>query len=175
MNARDMSATPFSLICGIRRQGGTAAVEFAIVAVIFFTMLLGIIEFGRALYVFNTLQEATRNLARNAVVALISNSGTTAFVQANALYGGSVLPGAPEVTAAAVTVDYLNANGNALNAPFPDDQASECASGGTKCVAYVRVSVSATYQPMITGLFPFLAVQFPQSTVTMPTESMGAA
>ncbi len=177
MNARNMSETPFNSVCGIRRQGGAAAVEFAIVAVIFFTMLLGIIEFGRALYVFNTLQEATRNLARNAVVALISNSSTTAYVQANALFGGSVLPGAPEVSAINVEIEYLKADLSPTTSdPPPNNQSSTCITDPNNCVAFVRVRItSATYQPMIAGFFPFLAVQFPQSTVTMPVESMGAA
>lgn len=49
-------------------QRGVAAVEFALVAVILFTLLFGITEFGRVLFMMNTTTEATRLGARLAVV-----------------------------------------------------------------------------------------------------------
>ncbi|WER46704.1 pilus assembly protein [Cupriavidus sp. WKF15] len=51
-----------------RRQRGATAVEFALVAAIFFAVLLGIMEFGRVLYTWNSVAEATRWGARQAVV-----------------------------------------------------------------------------------------------------------
>ena len=49
-------------------QRGVAAVEFALIAVILFTLLFGIMEFGRVLFMMNTATEATRLGARLAVV-----------------------------------------------------------------------------------------------------------
>jgi len=49
-------------------QSGAAIVELAIVAVVFFTLLLGIIDFGRMLFTWNAAAEATRWGARLAVV-----------------------------------------------------------------------------------------------------------
>ena len=46
------------------RQQGAAAVEFALVALLFFTLLFGILEFGRMLYLYNTVQEVSRRAAR---------------------------------------------------------------------------------------------------------------
>src|SRR5437870_7947559 len=51
-----------------RPQRGAATVEFALIAVVFFMILLGIMEFGRIMYVWNTAQEVTRRAAREAVV-----------------------------------------------------------------------------------------------------------
>lgn len=51
-----------------RRQSGAAIVEFAIVAILFFTLLLGIADFGRWLFTLNAASEATRLGARLAVV-----------------------------------------------------------------------------------------------------------
>jgi hypothetical protein len=48
------------------KQDGVAAVEFAIVAVVFFLIVFGIIEFARAMYMYNTLAEVTRNAAEAA-------------------------------------------------------------------------------------------------------------
>ena len=49
-------------------QAGTTMVEFAIVAVLFFALLLGIMDFGRMLFTWNAAAEATRWGARIAVV-----------------------------------------------------------------------------------------------------------
>lgn len=171
-----MPGIPSRLAIKIHRQAGAAAVEFAIVAIFFFTLLLGIIEFGRALYVFNTLQEATRNLARKAVVERVSVSSTNAFKRDNALFGGTALPGGAEVVVGNVTVQFLDADGDVLTGSIPDDQFSECLTGGPRCVAFVRARITgAQYQPMIAGFFPFLRIPLPESTVTMPAESMGEA
>jgi Flp pilus assembly protein TadG len=51
-----------------RKQRGVAAVEFALIAAGFFTVYFGIIEFGRVLFMMNTVVEATRLGARTAVV-----------------------------------------------------------------------------------------------------------
>lgn len=50
------------------RQHGVAAVEFALVAAAFFTILIGVLEMGRLLFYWNTAVEATRLGARLAVV-----------------------------------------------------------------------------------------------------------
>lgn len=50
------------------RQRGDAIVEFALIAVIFLTLLLGIMDFGRMLLMWNSAAEATRWGARIAVV-----------------------------------------------------------------------------------------------------------
>lgn len=50
------------------KQKGAETVEFAMIALLFFAMLFAIIEFSRALFVWNALTEATRRGARMAVV-----------------------------------------------------------------------------------------------------------
>ena len=50
------------------RQAGAAAVEFALVASLLFTLLFGIMEMSRVLFYWNTATEATRLGARLAVV-----------------------------------------------------------------------------------------------------------
>lgn len=50
------------------RQQGVAAVEFALIAALFFTILIGTMEMGRILFYWNSAAEATRLGARIAVV-----------------------------------------------------------------------------------------------------------
>lgn len=50
------------------RQRGATALEFAIVSVVFLSLLIGVMEFGRVLFYWNSAAEATRLGARMAVV-----------------------------------------------------------------------------------------------------------
>ena len=50
------------------RGDGQALVEFALISVIFFLLLFGIIEGARAIYAYNTVANAARVGARTAIV-----------------------------------------------------------------------------------------------------------
>lgn len=49
-------------------ERGATVAEFAVVALLFFTLIFAIIEFGRLLYTHNALTDATRRGARYAVL-----------------------------------------------------------------------------------------------------------
>jgi Flp pilus assembly protein TadG len=156
------------------QQSGVAAVEFAIVAMLLFTLLFGIIEFGRLFYVFNSVQEVTRRAAREAVVRWAVDEEDE--IKRLALFGVVThLPAGAEITPARINIEYLNESGG-LSSPLPatpSDNIAECLSSSDSCIAYVRVSITgATYAPMV-SLFPYFNVPIPASTVTMPAESMG--
>jgi hypothetical protein len=51
----------------LRRHGGQSMVEFAVLAPIFFLLLLGTIDLGRAVYIYNTISDAAREGARAAI------------------------------------------------------------------------------------------------------------
>lgn len=51
-----------------RSETGSTMAEFAIIAGVFFMMVIGIIEFARLLYTHNALTDATRRGARYAIV-----------------------------------------------------------------------------------------------------------
>jgi Flp pilus assembly protein TadG len=51
----------------LRRHSGQSMVEFAILAPIFFLLLLGTIDLGRAVYIYNTISDAAREGARAAI------------------------------------------------------------------------------------------------------------
>lgn len=172
-----------------RRQRGAATVEFALVAILFFTLLLGIVEFGRLLYLYNTIQEVTRRAAREAVVSDFNTEQgkiKRAAVFQNAGGSGTVsLPAGGEITNLVVNIEYLNDNlASASPMPTdPSDNIAACLDAGraNSCIRYVRVKICSQdagscnpirYVPMI-GWFSFLGVELPVSTVTMPAESLG--
>lgn len=49
---------------GRRRQDGQGLVEFALSIVIFLVILMGVVDFGMAVYRFNGVSEAAREIAR---------------------------------------------------------------------------------------------------------------
>ena len=57
-----------------RQQAGATVIEFAIVASIFFMLLIGIAEFSRVLFYWNTAGEATRLGARIAAVCDVKDA-----------------------------------------------------------------------------------------------------
>lgn len=90
-------------------QSGTAAVEFALLALIFFTLVFGIVELSRLLYVMNTLQEVTRRAAAAAVNVFPRDADDIVAIKRHAVFrndAGQLLL-APPVTDENVRFDYL--------------------------------------------------------------------
>lgn len=185
---------------GDHHQDGAAAVEFAFVVVLLVVLLLGIVELGRFLYIFNTVQEVTRRAAREAVVSC-TDSGTQDGIRSRAVLGtgatGAVLPAGGEITDARVVIDYLDKNqasiGRYIACPSPyNGNISKCEADAADCIKFVRVRLCdyqnqnrcnpVKYVPMI-GLFSpkgltdmqviDLGIDIPGSTVIMPAESLG--
>jgi len=190
---------PLRILSTARSQRGVAAVEFALIAVVFFMVLLGIAEFGRIMYVWNTTQEVTRRAAREAVVRDFS-AAETAAIKREAIFqagtSGTVsLPAGVEITNATVRLVYLtvDAGGNTVaitagNMPAdPADNISACGDAARmfiSCIRFVQACIavddtcvsSIPYQPMVVLLGNLgidLAINIPASTVVMPAESLG--
>lgn len=156
------------------RQRGVALVEFALVSMLFLTLLFGIFEFARLMYVYNTLQEVTRRAAREATVRWIDQKEA---VKQIALFDSTVLPAGAEVTVANVKIYYLNAAGNVVSTAPTDagDNLSACGDAlrADSCIYSVKATIEGvTYSPML-SLFGFMNLTMPASTVTMHAESMG--
>lgn len=169
-------------------QRGAAAVEFALVSILFFTLLFGIIEFARFMYLLNTVQEITRKAAREAVVTDFTSAQQLDALQRAAIFqagsSGTVgLPAGAEVTNLKVNIQYLNASMSPVTSlpSSPVDNIAACMDPARtdSCITFVQASVCqqascdpVTYVPMV-GLFTFLAIEIPRSTVIMPAESLG--
>jgi len=104
-----------------RNERGASLLELAIVASIFFTALFGVLEFGRLLWVHNTLRDSARRGARYAVVRKNDAAGIAA-VKNMVVYGdpnanpATATPVAAGLTTSNVQVDYANFNGIQLSA-----------------------------------------------------------
>jgi Flp pilus assembly protein TadG len=89
-------------------ERGAALVEFAIAATVFLTVIFGVLEFSRLLWIHNALVDATRRGARYAVTQSMSASAQTA-VKNMTVYGNTDGTGTPLVdglTTDQVLIDY---------------------------------------------------------------------
>ncbi len=66
---------------GARRSLGQATVELGLVAFVFFLLMCGVVDFGRAIWQYNTLSNATREGARYASVLRLQPNGTVIAAQ----------------------------------------------------------------------------------------------
>jgi Flp pilus assembly protein TadG len=79
---------------------GQATVEFALVSIIFFSIVLGTIDFGRAIYMYSQLTNSVREGARYAEV---SPSSTTAIKQRVVSYSSGLDLSTGDVTVSCST------------------------------------------------------------------------
>jgi len=146
---------------GLRRnQLGMSTVEFAIVGSTFFLILFAVVEFGRLMFVLNTLDEVTRRGARLAAVCPIDNASQS-FVQDQARFNGNHLNG---LTAEMVDLAYLTADGS------PADLSDITAA--IPSIRYVRASIN-NYQHQLLVPILNLTVPAPDFSTTIPSESLG--
>jgi hypothetical protein len=91
------------------RQNGTAAVEFALVAVVFFSIVFGIIELARAMYMYNTMAEVTRSAAHAAASVSFNDGDALNLVRKRAVLdeANGHLPFGHPVTFNNVRIEYL--------------------------------------------------------------------
>ncbi|MEN8132003.1 MAG: TadE family protein [Pseudomonadota bacterium] len=141
-----------------KNQQGTTMVEFAIIAVTLFIVLFGVIEVGRAFFVWNTVSEATRRGARLAAVCPPNHTAVAEVTILNSPGGGANSPILQGLSTGNVSVEYLDEDGNSTGGAFP--------------ISYVRVSI-VNYQHTL--LIPFLlsTITVPPFSTTLPAESLG--
>jgi Flp pilus assembly protein TadG len=144
-------------------EKGQALLEFAAVTLLFFTLVFGIIEFGRALWAWNTIAQATRAAARYAAVEIPTGGDTEikkVVVYNDPSAGASSTPVLPGLTEANVTVRYLNNDGSvAANKNVAD---------------LIEVSVVNYQFTFLVSLFgPQIAL--PPFTTSLPLEGLGAS
>jgi Flp pilus assembly protein TadG len=144
------------------RQRGLAVVEFAIVGALTLTLIFGILEIGRAIFVANALTEATRRGARMAVVCPIDDPAIAEVATFNAPGGGATSPIVRGLDTSDFTLEYLDRNGAALADP----------SANFGQISYVQLRVINFDHEL---LIPFANYTFtmPQFVTTLPRESLG--
>jgi hypothetical protein len=117
------------LVRGRSVERGQALVEFAMTVVLFVALLMGVLDFGRAIFMYNGVSQAARDLARVTSVHPgnpLGSSPETAEVLAGAQ---DTILGLEEPTYSCVSIRGAPVSGT-------------CIPGN-----WVKVEVSATYEP----------------------------
>jgi hypothetical protein len=168
---------------------GTAAVEFALLAAVFFSLVFGVIELARLMYIYNTVQEVTRRAAAAAVHVYPRDTANIALLKQNAVFRDSPgeLPFATPLADNYIRIEYLDHD----LAVIPEASWPVCASqnqlicmanpNSPSCIRFVQVRVcdpgktdscqAVPYQIM----FPFvkLATTIPTAPTIVPVETLG--
>lgn len=171
------------------RRRGSATVEFGLVCVVFMPLLFAMFEYGRVLFLWNTLPEVTQRAARAAAITDFSNPAAMQALRRAALFRADdgALPLAPNVSSAAIRIEYLwqNAAGELAPVPLlpacPMANRINCArdSHGPSCISFVRVGLCGSgagcaalaYEPLL-PMVPVPAVM-PSSSALVAAESLG--
>lgn len=153
------------------RGQGQALVEFSLAIMLFIVMLIGIFDVGRAIFTYNGLSEAAREIARRAAVwpyeglASSTQLGASSHVRETINTQLRLVPGMDDISPGAPDFECVDISGN-ISAN------SVCGRGDFR--DYVRVTVSATYQPLtflgITGPIQLQAT----STVSFPKRDVSS-
>lgn len=170
-------------------QSGTAAVEFAIIAIVFFMFAFGIIEIARVMYVYNTLQESTRRAAAAAANVYPTDSAAIAQLKQDAVFRtspGQLLLG-PPVSDSHIRIDYLAYDLSVIptsawpNCASDNQQICMANPHSASCIHFVEVRVcdpsntSTCVAAQSQGMFPLvsLPVPLPTAPTIVPVETLG--
>lgn len=130
------------------RQGGTAAVEFALVALVFFGFVFGALEVARAAYLWSTLTQVMNRAARGAAMANPSDATAMAQVRQNAMFGNAAgkLAMGGDIGVNYLHIEYLardRATVVTVLPPCPVQNIVNCINdpSGNSCIRFVRVSL----------------------------------
>ncbi len=104
-----MPATKFYRGKPRRNQEGVAAVEFALVIIVFLLVVFGILEFARALYMINTLAEVTRRAAHSAANISFKDDDALDLARKHAVFDDvdGALPFGVPITYRNIRIEYL--------------------------------------------------------------------
>lgn len=142
-----------------QRSRGVAAVELAITIVPMLMVALGVTEYGRAIYTYNTLDKAVRDAARHLTTVVPTNPNPKGEARNLVLYGNVEGTGpllVPSLNASMVVIDDA-----------ASDPTGHTISTGTGTINLVTVRiVGYQYNSVVTYVAP-ATMNFGAISVTM--------
>jgi Flp pilus assembly protein TadG len=115
------------------RSRGQALVEFSLVLIVFLTIIMGIVDLGRGIYMFNGVSEAARELARATSVHAGAPLGTSAETAAVLGTQKKLVPALGSPAFSCVDID---------------DSPAPVAAGTCENPYRVKVTITAPYRPV---------------------------
>jgi hypothetical protein len=150
-----------------RKMRGVYVVEFAIIGLLLFTLLFGVLEFGRLLFTVNALNETVRRGARLAAVCDISEPRILRRAIFNAASDSGASSLITNLKTADLNLTYLDQNGAVVANP-----ADQTGAAGFRAIRYVHLRVeNFTFNLLIPVLGG--SITLPAFRSTLPRESLG--
>lgn len=184
-----MKTSPISRRPGAQR--GSTAVEFALVASVYFLFVFGSIELARMLYTLNTLTEVVNRTARGAAVTNPSDAGGMSAMRKQAIFDtvDGRLPLGSGIDTSYVRIEYLAADRSTAITTLPVCPVNNVMNclldpNGATCIRHIRVRVCdpsddttckpVSYAPMLAldGLAAF-HFNLPAFTTVVPAQTLG--
>ena len=122
-----------------RRDRGQALVEFSLSVLIFLVLVLALFDFGRAIFMYNGVSQAAREIARTASVEYSATVGASQEVADTVAVQKTLVPALGDPA-----FDCVDSAG--VSQPLDQCNSEE---------HYVKVTVSAPYSP-VTPLLAFM-------------------
>jgi len=148
------------------RQRGITTVEFAIVGLVLFIMIFGVIEIARGYYVYTMLGDVARRGARLAAVCPINDPAVPQMAVYNASGNTGESSLVKGLVPGNVVIDYLDVNGTVVTTPGEPANFLQ--------IRYVRARVvgfeHALVVPFVTGIS---SITMPEFASILPRESLG--
>jgi Flp pilus assembly protein TadG len=139
----------------LKRQRGVAMIELAISLSLLITLVFGITEFGRAMFLYDTLAKSARDAARFLAVRDPSSGTALSDAKCMAVYGNPDCTGnalAPGLTTAMVSICY---------AADPSCAANYQSQGASPVINLVGVTIGGANSPYpFTSVVPFVVPSF---------------
>ena len=130
-----------------RAHGGQALIEFALVLPLILLILMGVVDFGRAIFAFNEVANAAREGGRTGIVnQTLTDIRARAAAQAIALGIPTAIPASCPSTGGPATANSDPAG--VCIAILKADLVTDCSSQVDKIGCVVVVSVKSTYTPL---------------------------
>lgn len=145
-----------------RQQAGVTTVEFAVVGAVLLLAVFTVIEFGRLLWTWESLAEATRRGARVAAVCPVDHASIANVAVFNDPGNSGASAILADLTTDHVAVTYLDRDGNIVGDPM-----------NNWCqIEYVRVRITGyVFNFVVPMVGSFLNA--PEFETTLPAESLG--
>jgi Flp pilus assembly protein TadG len=138
-----------------RQNLGQSLVEFALILPVLLLILMGVFDFGRAIYAFNAVSNAAREGARTAIVDQSVSGGS--YVAAQAAADQATALGLDPADPADVDVTFPDTSGVGM-----------CANPGVGCT--VRVEVHYEFEPLTPIIGSFIGPIDVSAVTEMPIE-----
>ena len=153
-----------------RRSRGVIAVELALVAIPLVMMSLAVFEYGRAMFLYNTLVKATRDGAR--YLSGFDPTDASNYPTTNAtnrvVYGLHPVPGGTNPLVPGLTAAMVGICDRVSSSACPSQSFLNVPAGASGTINLVKVQITGyTFVPLVPGVSKLLSVTFEPISTTM--------